>query len=205
MARREPQNRYDGNAIAIDGFIGTPGRSRATHLGYLPSDVAIRLRSRETQATLANLYKGDDGFMDIEVVVACPAEVEDHLADFDQEARRTWMREICMPGLKILAHIAAVDGSTEAAERGQMEKFARAAALLAQASIPDGLISGAVQDAIGMEPSLAAVRANYKKVTKNDDAAAIVLEFAASLAKEGGVNAQERKVLEMILRAEGKA
>lgn len=205
-ARREPHNRHDPNAIAVDGWVQFGrGKPKEVHLGYLPADLARDLAGRDIRVELVNLYLGDEGFLDVEVVVFGPPALEEVLADFDSAAVRTWLREICMPGLKVLAHLSAADGGTSDDERAVMTRFARAVAIEAQATIEPDMIDRAVADALSMAPSARVVQTALGKLKANDAAMASLLQSAAELARLDGVTDGERAVLQRLLQREGVA
>lgn len=205
VARPEPDNPHEPNAMAVHGFVGQDRTRKAWHIGYLPAEIAADLADRPIRLALANGYLSDAGYVDIELVIFGQRAVEDVLATFDKDARRAWLRDLCMPGLKILAHIAAADGATGEAELSAMAGFARRVAALAATAIDADVVVKAVHDAVSMAPSEQAVKANFKRLSGDDEAVAILLDVAAKLALVDGVTAGEGAALKLVLALEAKA
>ncbi|WP_336799560.1 HIRAN domain-containing protein [Kaistia sp. MMO-174] len=203
-ARPEPDNKWDANAIAIDGYFSTSLGFRTIHVGYLPSEVAEDLQGREYKVAMASGYLSDSGFADIELIVFARREVEDVLAKIDKAAERVWVREFAMPGLKILAHIAAADGGSDDDERRVMNEYAERVRLYSGGVIDDFTIARAISDALEMAPSLESLRANYRRLAKHAEAAGDLLECALKLAKLGGIEPAEAVALRELLAIEQK-
>jgi tellurite resistance protein len=203
-SRPEPDNQWDPNAIAIDGFFSTMLGPKAVHIGYLPAEIAEELQGRDYRVAMVSGYLGDGDFVDVELVVLVRREIEDVFAKIDKEAQREWVRDFAMPGLKILAHIAAADGGTDEHERQAMSEYADRVRRFSGSVIDDEAIARAISDALAMAPSMESLRASYRKLSKHADAAGDLLQCALKLAKLGGLHAAEAKALQELLTIERK-
>lgn len=72
--RPDPTNAHDKNAIAVDGYAG----SDRWHIGFLDRDTAAELHRDlisngiRIDAELYSLWRGDDGYVDVNVIVLAP-------------------------------------------------------------------------------------------------------------------------------------
>ena len=75
QVRPEPSNSHDQNAIAVDGFVG----KQRWHVGYLGRDTAKEInrdlvsKKIPIAAELYNLWIGDDGYIDIKIIILAPS------------------------------------------------------------------------------------------------------------------------------------
>lgn len=72
--RPDPSNLHDRNAIAVDGKVG----AQSWHLGFLDRETAkeinieLILKGMPVAAELYNLWIGDDGYIDVKIIVLAP-------------------------------------------------------------------------------------------------------------------------------------
>jgi hypothetical protein len=209
--RREPDNVHgaNGNATAVDGWWMQRGffgpKRQVRHLGYLPSWASHECLFGKTpepaiHVDLYSCYLGHDGFVDVDIIVyveRTAAEVREvESARAIREARKH-----CLPGLKVLARIAAADGRVgDTGEITIMRDYIANRVSRLGISISSEVIEQIVEAAAGLPPSDQAVLAAVRTMANDDLALQDLFRSGLALARADGEESQgELDILRRIL------
>ncbi|WP_398471529.1 hypothetical protein [Tardiphaga sp.] len=209
-ARREPNNPHsaNGTATAVDGWwrLGSlPLSTNRKHLGYLPqwaSHECILGKAPEPAIFLElySAYLGFDGFVDVDIIVHVEMS-ESEAREIKAEAAADELRRRSLPGLKILARMAAMSGRPEnpgemAVMRGYVEARARDLGLDVRA----GDINRIVEAATGLAPSDQAVMTSVRNMATDDAALEAMFRAGIAMGRVDGVESPEEiKFLSRVL------
>lgn len=209
--RREPDNPHsnNGTATAVDGWWlrrGLFGEKREVrHLGYLPSWASHeclfeKIPEPAIHLDLYSCYLGDDGFVDVDMIISVERTALE-VREFEAVRLAREARKHCLPGLKVLARIAAVDGShDDPAEVNEMRVYVATRTANLGIAVSDKDIEDIVEAARGLSPSDQAVLAAVRAMATDDAALQDLFKSALSLARaDGKESAEEVELLRRIL------
>lgn len=201
-ARREPRNWHSKYATAVDGWWNGMGlltsarRRRTIHLGYLPewaSQECLLGKSPEPAifVELYSCYLGYDGFVDVDIIVHVERTAEE-VRELESQRAAKELRKLTLPGLKVLAHMAAMSGRPEnPAEQAVMRQFVEARAAGLGLAVEPTDMDKIVEAAAGLAPSSNAVMAAVRGMASDDDALEAVFRAGIAMGRVDGVESPE--------------
>ncbi|BCJ92401.1 hypothetical protein IZ6_31360 [Terrihabitans soli] len=220
-ARREPENPHSPHrtATAVDGWwvrrtlLGGDAREER-HLGYLPewaSQECLLGKSPEPQifVEVYSAYLGQDEFVDVDIIISVERTAEE-LEELEAERRSKQVvkeaRKQCMPGLKILARLAATDGDCEeSSEVAVMRDYVQTRCRRLGFQLNTGTFEQFVEAAKGLMPSDQTVLAAARSFAEDDESLDEIFKAALTLARADGDESDGeiallRKVLSTVRR-----